>query len=647
MNKGVFGSLTIAFASAAQKKEWLALPLESGRAALTEAGIAVEDSELFGNELIVKAKSLKEALATLDGMGLTVEKRDVGTWSKVEHEGAPGIAIKTKGEFSEKTDAKAWLAWLKKHAKAGDTFYGVEDGAKRVAIRAYLDSLDAYAHVDESFALAAATANAVGATVTLGFVGDQALLDEAIYRGVRSAGGALVSTRYDEAQDLTEALYTALLQDHGVDVDAILAAREAWLETHIEKKLLMERAGNAGIMRPDGTFVVEPRYGGLGVFSEGRALFRGPAYTWGYLDEQGAVVVEPKFFQANDFKEGLARVRFETERVQLSETSARMTWKYGFIDPSGAYVIPPVHDEVADFAGDRAMITLGGKYGYLDRSGALVIPATYDFATPFSEGLALVCVGDRYAGGRWGFIDPAGTFVIAPTLVSAGAFMEGLAPFQDDSKRWGAIDKTGKVVVSPRYSAPPFVQGGVVISGTTEGAGVFTPTGDVIIPPTFRRIEARGPLFEAMHADLTREFYARDGARVGALRVADNGEHGGGRIAVQLEAGGRWGYMDTHGQLVIAPTYVRAFPFGRERAVVEDEQGLGIIDLAGEVVARPSLERGASYASAFGSTGLAMITRWSKSALVRESGEVVIPYHLSGVYGLNEPVIWVQYAANG
>lgn len=647
MSKGVFGSLTIVFASAVQKKEWLALPLERGRPALAEAGIEVEDSELFGNEYIVKGKSLKDALTTLEGMGLEVAKRDVGTWSKVEHEGAPSIAIKTKGEFSEKTDGKAWLAWLKKHAKAGDTFYGVEDGAKRVAVRAYFDSLDAYTHVDESFALAAATANAVGATVTLGFVGDTALLDEAIYRGVRSAGGALVGTRYDEAQDLTEALYKALLQDHGVDVDAILAGREAWLETHIEKKLLMERAGNAGIMRPDGTFVVEPRYGGLGVFSEGRALFRGPAYTWGYLDEQGAVVVEPKFFQASDFKEGLARVRFETERVQLSETSARMTWKYGFIDPSGAYVIPPVHDEVADFAGDRAMVTLSGKYGYLDRSGTLVIPATFDFATPFSEGLALVCVGDRYAGGRWGFIDPAGTFVIAPTLVSAGAFMEGLAPFQDDSKRWGSIDKTGKVVVSPRYSAPPFVQGGVVISGTAEGAGVFTPTGDVIIPPTFRRIEARGPLFEAMHADLTREFYTGEGARVGTLRVADNGEHGGGRIAVQLEAGGRWGYMDTHGQLVIAPTYGRAFPFGRERAVVEDEQGLGIIDLAGEVVARLNLERGASYASAFGSTGLAMITRWSKTALVREDGQVVIPYHLSAVYGLNEPVIWVQYAANG
>jgi hypothetical protein len=646
MNEGVFGALTITFSSAAQKKAWLALPLDAGRPALTEAGIEVEDSELFGNELIVKAKSLKEALATLEGTGLTVEKRNVGTWAKVEHEGAPSIAIKTKGELSEKTDGKTWLAWLKKHAKAGDTFYGVDDKAKRVAIHAYFDNLDAYAHVDESFALAASTAAGVGATVTLGFVGDTSLLDEAIYRGVRSDAGKLASTRYDEAQDLTEALYTALLQDHGVNIDAIRAGRAAWLDTHIEKKLLMERRGNSGIMRPDGTFLVEPRYGGLGALEDGRAMFRSSAHLWGYLDEHGEVLVEPKFFQAHDFKEGLARVRFETERVQLSETSAQMTWKFGFIDRSGAYAIPPVHEEVEDFAGDRAMIKLNGKYGYLDRSGALVIPATYDFATAFSEGLALVCVGDRYAGGRWGFIDSAGKFVIEPTLVSAGAFMAGQAPFMDERQLWGAVDSTGKVVVSPRYQSAAFVQNGRVVARTAEGWGVFSPTGEAIIPPTFHRIEARGPLFEAMHKDVTRELYTRDGARVGALRVADNGDFGEDRIAVQLEAGAPWGYVGMQGEWAIEPRYERAFPFGRGRAVVEDEKGLGIIDTSGEVVARPNLQSGVSYASAFGSSGLAMVTRWSKSALVREDGQVVVPYHLSGVFGLNASMVWVQYATN-
>ena len=646
MHDGVFGSLTVAFESAAQKKEWLALPLEQGRAALAGAGIDVEDSELFGNEYTVKAKSLKDALATLAGMGLEVEKRDVATWAKVEDAGAPAITIKTKGEFSEKTDAKAWLAWLKKHAKAGDTFYGVEDGAKRVAVRAYFDGFDAYANAEEAFSLALATATSVGATATLGFVGDMGMLEYAVYRGIRGVKGNLAGTRFDEPQNLTEALYAALLEDHAVDPPAIRAAHNAWLDTHVEKKLLMERAGNAGFMRPDGTFLVEPRYGALGTLTEGRAWFRDRSLQWGYLDEQGAVAIPAKFFQAHDFRGGLARVRFETERVVLSETSARMTWKHCFIDPSGTFVIPPVHDAVEDFAGDRAMVTLDGKYGYLDRSGALVIPATHDFGTSFSEGLALVCVGDRYAGGRWGFIDPSGAFVIEPTLVSAGAFMGGLAPFQDETKLWGSIDPTGRVVVTPRYVDAPFVQDGRVVTRTAEGWGVFAPTGDTIIAPSFRRMEARGPLFEAMHADGTRELYTRDGARLGNLRVAENGEQGGGRIAVRPEAGGPWGYVDMQGEWVIEPRYGLAFPFGRERAVVEDDTGLAIIGLSGEVLARPGLERGISYASAFGTSGLAMVTRWSKTALVREDGDVVIPYHLSQVYGLNTDLVWVKYAAN-
>lgn len=149
-----------------------------------------------------------------------------------------------------------------------------------------------------------------------------------------------------------------------------------------------------------------------------------------------------------------------------------------------------------------------------------------------------------------------------------------------------------------------------------------------------------------MHKDITRELYTRDGARVGTLRVADNGDFGEDRIAVQREAGAPWGYADMQGEWAIEPRYQRAFPFGRGRALVEDDEGLGIIDTSGEVVARPKLESGVSYASAFGSSGLAMVTRWSKSALVREDGQVLIPYHLSGVFGLNADVVWVQYAAN-
>ncbi|MBK7155599.1 MAG: hypothetical protein IPH72_28140 [Sandaracinaceae bacterium] len=97
---------------------------------------------------------------------------------------------------------------------------------------------------------------------------------------------------------------------------------------------------------------------------------------------------------------------------------------------------------------------------------------------------------------------------------------------------------------------------------------------------------------------------------------------------------------------MIEPRYGLAFPFGRERAVVEDDTGLAIIGLSGEVLARPGLERGISYASAFGTSGLAMVTRWSRTALVREDGDVVIPYHLSQVYGLNTDLVWVKYAAN-
>ena len=48
------------------------------------------------------------------------------------------------------------------------------------------------------------------------------------------------------------------------------------------------------------------------------AGWQGGEQVLGYLDEQGAVAIPAKFFQAHDFRGGLARVRFETERVVLS-----------------------------------------------------------------------------------------------------------------------------------------------------------------------------------------------------------------------------------------------------------------------------------------------------------------------------------------
>ena len=48
---------------------------------------------------------------------------------------------------------------------------------------------------------------------------------------------------------------------------------------------------------------------------------------------------------------------------------------YGYIDGSGAVVIPARFDAALPFEEDRAAVRLVGKWGFIDRSGALIVEA--------------------------------------------------------------------------------------------------------------------------------------------------------------------------------------------------------------------------------------------------------------------------------
>ncbi len=81
---------------------------------------------------------------------------------------------------------------------------------------------------------------------------------------------------------------------------------------------------------------------------------------------------------------------------------------------------------VFSFSEGRAVIQLGGKYGYIDRTGATVIPADYDEALEFLDGLAAVRQGDK-----WGAIDPMGKVSRAADVRRSRLLWRGPRPCQD------------------------------------------------------------------------------------------------------------------------------------------------------------------------------------------------------------------------
>lgn len=53
-------------------------------------------------------------------------------------------------------------------------------------------------------------------------------------------------------------------------------------------------------------------------------------------------------------------------------------YKYGYIDKTGRFAIPPRFDYVCRFRGDLAAVRVDRKWGYIDRTGKFVITPRFD-----------------------------------------------------------------------------------------------------------------------------------------------------------------------------------------------------------------------------------------------------------------------------
>jgi len=268
-----------------------------------------------------------------------------------------------------------------------------------------------------------------------------------------------------------------------------------------------------GFINPEGELVIEPKVWNARDFSEGlAAVWLGAG--WGFLNAAGEIVIEPQFRECGDFHGGLASVGG------------------GYIDPSGALVIPWQHDAGAllapgfscgrvvlrKFKTDVDWTCLDGQGRELF-SGATYIPRGYsdglliadywepgtvlwdlagrrvmdfpayqrgrgfDWIGDFSEGLAALCLGKHGCG----YMDRTGRIRFRLRRGEHGInskFSEGRAAFELDGKL-GFVDREGNEVVEPQFElVEPFSNG--LVSVSDEGKyGFINLDGVMQIPCRF------------------------------------------------------------------------------------------------------------------------------------------------------------------
>jgi hypothetical protein len=226
-----------------------------------------------------------------------------------------------------------------------------------------------------------------------------------------------------------------------------------------------------GFIDRTGRIVVPPKFHDTSDFSEGLAFVRLTYESkFGYINQTGALVIPYQFAWASDFHEGLAAV-------------ALAKGKYGFIDKTGRLVLQAegwlsIDDFSEGLAAVQVEVTDNSvyrgykdrKYGFIDHSGKFVIPPSYSKVQKFSQGRALF-----FQPGKnpvYGFIDSQGQVAIKPNFVDGRSFAEGLAAVAikagDDKKLWGYINREGDWVIQPQFQQANSFNGGLAAINCDE-----------------------------------------------------------------------------------------------------------------------------------------------------------------------------------
>lgn len=111
-----------------------------------------------------------------------------------------------------------------------------------------------------------------------------------------------------------------------------------------------------GILTANGEQLAEVKFDSVGVFHDGLAVVKA-AERYGYIDRSGAIVIPIQWMAAYDFSEGLAALRVDKKHFQ-------------FINTAGIVVIKSKkYDSVGRFRNGICRVVKGGKVKWIDTKG--------------------------------------------------------------------------------------------------------------------------------------------------------------------------------------------------------------------------------------------------------------------------------------
>lgn len=298
-------------------------------------------------------------------------------------------------------------------------------------------------------------------------------------------------------------------------------------------------------------------------------------------------------YELSSFHDGLCKA-FDQERGYL------------FFDTKGKEVLCVSSDEVLDFSdGLLSVKNIDGKYGYLDKSGNVAIPFVFDDAYSFMNGVAVVEKGNKKY-----HIDKNGN-EIAQAAFEYGAsdyaegdyfndFHDGRAIVFKDSKygaKYGAVNMNREIVIPLEYEELYSFSDSV--AWATKGGGkwvVLDVNGSVLF--TLNHVSERPTSFS-------------EGLAV--VKTASNNHF---KLSLINKKG------DMVQTISEGESPGQVYDFNEGLAPIYKEEGVGYIDMTGQIVIPTKYLRVTSFHNGFAR----VFNKDYKWGVINKNGEIVLPF---------------------
>lgn len=347
---------------------------------------------------------------------------------------------------------------------------------------------------------------------------------------------------------------------------------------------------------------------------------------YGFRRSDGTVVAPNIYRHVDRFSGGYCRV-WAADTTAAAEGGAEPGLVAGLIDSTGREVVPCQYDAVGLPSSGRIMVMKGGLIGFADLEGEMVIPLEYRDASPFVQGRAAVGVLVDSAYLLYTFIDTLGRELFAPQFQSAQPFLGGYAAVRRYD-RWGIIDTLGREVIPCIYEHLSTPDHNTLFAGDADGLALFRlapPASQALTPFVYRPVTLLSDGRIGVSRNGKQGFLDTLGREVIPCIYDEIGRFGHGRAMVRIDS--RCGIIDTLGRTVLALEYEDRSPKGMKYvyydslALVEKGGRLGYVDLEGKVVVPLVLEEAYQY-----SEGLAAVRKEGLWGYLDSQGDIFIPF---------------------